>query len=266
MSRAAPCRRSRAARCRLGETIPLAKLLSILGCLIQHQSRTVSRDATIAGIRGPNPAPTGGTLQTIQEGAFQAQPTVLTIERAAAAKVYLEIHFNELLNKPNARDGRRQYLESQLYCSPNLTIDQKEAIRLAFYQQETCHARETRVLRAHSLSSLKGNRSASQTHRYESLKVLGRGSFGVVRLVRERSESEHVFPKQVFAMKVIRKSDMLRSCQEGHIRAERDFLVASEGSTWCAPDAFEMMAAPADLFAGLCPWLPASRIRRAFIW
>ena len=35
-------------------------------------------------------------------------------------------------------------------------------------------------------------------------------------------------------MKVIRKSDMLRNSQEGHLRAERDFLVASEGSRWYA--------------------------------
>ncbi|KDN62231.1 putative serine/threonine-protein kinase cbk1 [Colletotrichum sublineola] len=33
-------------------------------------------------------------------------------------------------------------------------------------------------------------------------------------------------------MKVIRKSDMIRSCQEGHLRAERDFLAASENSQW----------------------------------
>jgi hypothetical protein len=40
-------------------------------------------------------------------------------------------------------------------------------------------------------------------------------------------------------MKVIRKSDMLRNSQEGHLRAERDFLVASEGSRWyVAPSPF----------------------------
>ncbi|RYN36769.1 Serine/threonine-protein kinase [Alternaria arborescens] len=36
-------------------------------------------------------------------------------------------------------------------------------------------------------------------------------------------------------MKVIRKSDMLRNSQEGHLRAERDFLVASENSRWVVP-------------------------------
>lgn len=36
-------------------------------------------------------------------------------------------------------------------------------------------------------------------------------------------------------MKVIRKSDMVRNTQEGHLRAERDFLVASEGSRCVVP-------------------------------
>ena len=41
--------------------------------------------------------------------------------------------------------------------------------------------------------------------------------------------------KEVYAMKVIKKSEMIRNCQEGHIRAERDFLVASEKSRWVVP-------------------------------
>lgn len=97
---------------------------------------------------------------------------------------------------------------------------------------------------------------------YDIIRVLGKGSFGVVRLVREKSDhceslrgsccsaryldgsltprdegsctSSHK-PKQIFAMKVIRKSNMLRNSQEGHLRAERDFLVASENSRWVVP-------------------------------
>ncbi|EOA83279.1 hypothetical protein ACJQWK_00278 [Exserohilum turcicum] len=97
---------------------------------------------------------------------------------------------------------------------------------------------------------------------YDIIRVLGKGSFGVVRLVREKSENCETLrgssssaryldgsltlqnetppvlnqrPKQLFAMKVIRKSDMLRNSQEGHLRAERDFLVASENSRWVVP-------------------------------
>lgn len=66
---------------------------------------------------------------------------------------------------------------------------------------------------------------------FEPVQVLGKGSFGVVRLVREKKTGTHA-PSQVFAMKVIRKSEMLLSSQEGHLRAERDFLVAAEGSNW----------------------------------
>ena len=41
--------------------------------------------------------------------------------------------------------------------------------------------------------------------------------------------------KEIYAMKVIRKADMLRNAQEGHLRAERNFLVAAEGSRWVVP-------------------------------
>ncbi|OAA49386.1 kinase domain containing protein [Metarhizium rileyi] len=179
-------------------------------------------------------SPDAGTLQTIDEGFSQPKPTILTVEKAAGAKVYLETYFNNLLHKPNPRTTRQQYLESQLYYSPNLDLDEKNVIRRSFYYQETCHSRETRAMRTKSLVSL-NHSGLSYAENYDSLKVLGRGSFGVVKLVREKANEGHAFPQQVFAMKVIRKSEMLRSCQEGHLRAERDFLVASEGSNWIVP-------------------------------
>jgi serine/threonine protein kinase len=40
---------------------------------------------------------------------------------------------------------------------------------------------------------------------------------------------------RVYAMKVIRKAEMVRLCQEGHIRAEREILTASERSKWIVP-------------------------------
>ncbi|KAG6040481.1 hypothetical protein E4U41_000424 [Claviceps citrina] len=176
----------------------------------------------------------GGNLQTIVEGFHQPQPTIDTVERAAAAKIFLETCFNNLLNRSSPRTTRLQYLETQLYYSPHLDMEEKKAIRQSFYYQETCHLREARAIKAKSLMSLIHDKY-SHADSYESLKILGRGSFGVVKLVREKADKSHAFPQQVFAMKVIRKSEMIRSCQEGHIRAERDFLVASEGSSWVVP-------------------------------
>ncbi|KAG5972876.1 hypothetical protein E4U56_005588 [Claviceps arundinis] len=176
----------------------------------------------------------GGNLQTIVEGLYQPRPTIETIEKAAAAKVFLETCFNDSLNKLSPRTARLQYLETQLYYSPHLDVAEKKAIRQSFYYQETCHLREARAIKTKSLMSLmQGKHSHAES--YESLKILGRGSFGVVKLVREKADRSHAFPRQVFAMKVIRKSNMIRSCQEGHLRAERDFLVASEGSNWVVP-------------------------------
>ncbi|KAK2754937.1 serine threonine-protein kinase cbk1 [Colletotrichum kahawae] len=70
------------------------------------------------------------------------------------------------------------------------------------------------------------------------MSILGKGSFGVVKLVRKLVRDKYVRDKdehEVYAMKIIRKSDMIRSCQEGHLRAERDFLVAASNSEWIVP-------------------------------
>ena len=60
----------------------------------------------------------------------------------------------------------------------------------------------------------------------------------MVTLAKGLSRSRHqTLPpnKEIYAMKVIRKADMLRNNQEGHLRAERNFLVAAEGSKWVVP-------------------------------
>ena len=57
---------------------------------------------------------------------------------------------------------------------------------------------------------------------FEPLKVIGRGAFGEVRLVQKRDTGH------VFAMKILRKSDMLEKEQVAHVRAERDILVEAD--------------------------------------
>ena len=60
---------------------------------------------------------------------------------------------------------------------------------------------------------------------FESLKVIGRGAFGEVWLVQKKDMGH------VYAMKILRKADMVEKEQLGHIRAERDILVEAE-SLW----------------------------------
>merc|ERR1719357_1877833 len=57
---------------------------------------------------------------------------------------------------------------------------------------------------------------------FESLKIIGRGAFGEVRLVQKKDTGH------VYAMKMLRKKDMMEKEQVAHVRAERDILVEAE--------------------------------------
>ena len=57
---------------------------------------------------------------------------------------------------------------------------------------------------------------------FDPLKVIGRGAFGEVRLVQKKDTGH------VYAMKILRKTDMLEKEQVAHVRAERDVLVEAD--------------------------------------
>merc|ERR1711936_861708 len=57
---------------------------------------------------------------------------------------------------------------------------------------------------------------------FEALKVIGKGAFGEVRLV-QKVDTGHVY-----AMKILRKCDMVEKEQVAHVRAERDILVEAD--------------------------------------
>lgn len=196
-----------------------------------------------------------------QDAPRLAEPSITTVENAAAAKIFLESHFNVLLGtKITPRSMRRQTMERKLFAMP-LSNEQRHQKRQEWHLAESYHLRQTRSLKSQTLT--RQNIKGVHISNYDIVRVLGKGSFGVVRLVREKSDaaghtsssgSDRVenldgsmapdvletpplaqVKRQVYAMKVIRKSDMLRNSQEGHLRAERDFLVASENSRWVVP-------------------------------
>ena len=195
----------------------------------------------------------------VQEAPIEVVPSIATVENVAAAKVYLETHFQKLLLEPSSpRSIRRRKFEQRM-ADLGLSHDERLEAREEWTQSESDHLRQIRVL--NSTSVIRHRVKGVSIAGFDNIRILGKGSFGVVRLVtekyghnvtrgREDGNSEpvsnvdgtamHNLPagrplSDVFAMKVIRKSDMLRACQEGHLRAERDFLVGAEGSRWVVP-------------------------------
>ncbi|TBU55798.1 kinase-like protein [Dichomitus squalens] len=130
-------------------------------------------------------------------------PSLATLEKAVAAKIYFENLYFPLLRQPPSREQRRLAMEKEM-ASMQMSEAQKENIRHRWRQNETDYLRE--------------RRRKVDVNAFVKLKTIGHGAFGVVSLVRERSTS------QLFAMKQLRKTDMLRKGQEGHVRAERDLL------------------------------------------
>ena len=120
---------------------------------------------------------------------MKTSPAVVTAERAAAAKVFFETQYNILTSdETTPRSIRRQQLEEALFHDITLSPAEKEDIRRAWARDETDHLRETRVMKSRSAKGLKGKDSIAS--KYEVVKILGKGSFGVVRLVRDKAEKE----------------------------------------------------------------------------
>lgn len=240
------------------------------------------QDGAIEAVR-PDLISRESALTPIQEIPLVTSPTLITAESTANAKIFFETHFNSLLaGHASPRSLRRRRLELKMEAH-FLSEEQRDCERMMWASRESDHLRATRILK----SRINDRKPLSKLEiaGYQGVRVLGKGSFGVVRLVREKESSllgsstealvaqpnqshrppskgeasgikasaveafKSTFelhrpsqrqisaksPKEVYAMKVIRKSDMLRNCQEGHLRAERDFLVASEHSRWVVP-------------------------------
>lgn len=141
------------------------------------------------------------------------RPSVETLEKVGNVKILLELRYFAILKRPRDRDQRRAQLERELVQLTHLSDSDKARVRAAWAQAESEHLRE--------------RRTRVNPAGFQRLKVIGHGAFGVVSLVRERPSGE------LYAMKQLRKGDMLKKGQEGHVRAERDLLAsASTLSRW----------------------------------
>ncbi|KAF9121619.1 hypothetical protein BGX30_002456, partial [Mortierella sp. GBA39] len=141
-----------------------------------------------------------------------AVPSLSTVEQSSSTKIFFESYYHRLLTNPSGRSRRRLQLERQLE-SLGISEEHKTEMRQEWMANETEYMRLLR--------------EKISVNSFLILKTIGHGAFGVVKLVQEKDTGLY------FAMKVMRKADMLKKGQEGHVRAERDLMTAaSESAVW----------------------------------
>jgi len=111
-----------------------------------------------------------------------------TKDRAEAAKFYLEKSILDRQAAQEARRARREKLEDALKDS-GLPEDKKDLLRKEFLERESKFTREQRA-------------KLDATH-FVDIKVIGRGGFAQVKLVRKKDSG------QVYAMKMLRKAEII---------------------------------------------------------
>ncbi|KAJ6852024.1 serine/threonine-protein kinase tricorner-like [Iris pallida] len=130
-------------------------------------------------------------------------PSNATKQRVAAAKQYIENHYKEQMKNLQERKERRCSLERQLADSD---VSEEEQNNILKYLER----KETEYMRL--------QRHKMGVEDFELLTMIGKGAFGEVRICREKTTGN------VYAMKKLKKSEMLRRGQVEHVRAERNLL------------------------------------------
>lgn len=124
-----------------------------------------------------------------------------------AFKFFMEQHIENIFKSYHQRMQRRLKLEQEM-AKRGLDEPTSEQMRHILYQKES--------------NFLRIKRAKMHKDLFKTVKPLGIGAFGVVSLVRK------VDTNKLYAMKTLRKADVLRRNQVAHVKAERDILAEAD--------------------------------------
>lgn len=124
-----------------------------------------------------------------------------------AFKFFMEQHIENIFKSHHQRMQRRLKLEQEM-AKRGLDEPTSEQMRRILYQKES--------------NFLRIKRAKMHKDMFKTAKPLGIGAFGVVSLVRK------VDTNKLYAMKTLRKADVLRRNQVAHVKAERDILAEAD--------------------------------------
>lgn len=124
-----------------------------------------------------------------------------------AFKFFMEQHMETILKACQQRQQRRLKLETEM-AKRKLDEATSEQMRKILYSKESQFLRLKRAKMSRDM--------------FKVVKPLGVGAFGIVSLVQK------VDTKKLYAMKTLRKADVLRRNQVAHVKAERDILAEAD--------------------------------------
>ncbi|CAI0458325.1 unnamed protein product [Linum tenue] len=155
----------------------------------------------------------------IKAPSSEELPSNVTKQRVAAAKQYIENHYKKQMKDLQERRERRDMLEKKL---ADAEVTEEEQSNLIKYLEK----KETEFMRL--------QRHKMGADDFEPLTMIGKGAFGEVRICKEKSTGH------VYAMKKLKKSEMLRRGQEQlqHWQRNRRMLAYSTVGTpdYIAPE------------------------------
>ncbi|XP_017267512.1 serine/threonine-protein kinase LATS1 [Kryptolebias marmoratus] len=124
-----------------------------------------------------------------------------------AFKFFMEQHVENILKNHQQRIRRRKQLECEMQ-RVGLSSEAQEQMRMMLCQKESNYIRLKRAKMEKSM--------------FKRIKTLGIGAFGEVCLARKEDTGS------LYAMKTLRKKDVLLRNQVAHVKAERDILAEAD--------------------------------------
>ncbi|KAG6854808.1 Serine/threonine-protein kinase [Blastosporella zonata] len=135
------------------------------------------------------------------------------VPRAKSAQLKLEHYYKVAVDSAIERNTRDRRVELERKLQGDMMMSEERKQR----QLQQLGKKESTYLRL--------RRTKLGLDDFRTVKVIGKGAFGEVRLVQK------VDTGKIYAMKTLKKEEMLKKDQLAHVRAERDVLAESD-SPW----------------------------------
>jgi protein-serine/threonine kinase len=133
------------------------------------------------------------------------------LKRGTAAKQLVNSFFQENIERARDRNSRAKELDAILK-DPSIS--------------DVVKARESNNLAQKEARFLRFIRTKETPQNFQTIKVIGKGAFGEVKLVQRKTDGK------IYALKSLIKTEMFKKDQLAHVRAERDILADSKDNPW----------------------------------